>query len=294
MFMSRAFVLASVLATALGGCASKKSAADRDPWHTLDAALVPEAIVAAARKAGGAHFHAIAVFHVEASRKSNPSDGKPASPAAVTTMTDVWVDGRGNFRLLESNDQDGGREVVRVGRDLAVALRYGKLVKRPALEAESARFLAEALGAPWSAWEVVRRQVEVKVGGGGRYGLALGKRTTALPTGFPPPLGLKTWRDSIDVKSLAGSVGLDGASKLPLSFECNASFRATRDDLPVEGEVAISAGIDQIGTVPEVMMPDAETLQARQRTILEEKALLGGLRGSALPAPGPAPKKGTP
>jgi hypothetical protein len=297
MFIFRAFVLASFFVAALSGCASKKSAAAKSAVETLDAVLAPEAVASALRRAGGGHFHSTALLRVEASRKADPAEGKLASPPAITTTTDLWLDRQGNFRLLEINDQDGGREVVRVGRDIAVALRYGKLVKRMAEDAESARFLAEAAGAPRTAWEIVRRQVEVK-GSDGRYELALGQRLAELPAGFSPGGGLQKWRDSIDVKSLGGRVGLNGGTERILgTFECRATFGAIRDavprdGVPIEGEVAVAATVDQIGKVPDVTMPDAETLHVRQRTILEEKALLGGLRSSVSLPPPPKKKAG--
>lgn len=281
MFMFRPFVLACLLPLALGACGSKKNAAARSPIETLDAVLAPDALAASLQKAGGGHFHAIALFRIEASSQADAKQGKPASPPAVTTMTDVWIDRAGNFRLLETNDQDGGREIVRVGREIAVGLRYGKLVKRSSQDVESAGFLAEALGGPRTAWEVVRAQVEAK-SAGGRIELGVGHKVV-LPPGFSSSGPLQKWRDSIDLKSLVGSVSLNG--QLPTSFECTASFRARRDHLALEGEVAVSATIDQLGQVADVTMPDADTLHVRQRTILEEKALLGGLRGSARPGP---------
>ena len=293
--MFRAFVLASLLVVALGGCTSKNSAAAKSAVETLDAVLAPDAVVSALQKAGGGHFHSTALLRVEASGKADSAEGKPVSPPAITTTTDLWLDRQGNFRLLEINDQDGGREIVRVGRDIAVALRYGKLVKRPAQDAESARFLVEAVGAPRTAWEIVRRQVEVK-GSSSLYELALGKRLADLPAGFSAGGALQKWRASIDVKSLGGSVGLSGAGagRVPVTFECKATFHATRDALPdvlpMKGEVAVSATVDQIGKVPDVTMPDAETLHVRQRTILEEKALLSGIR-SSVPLPPPPKKK---
>ena len=57
--------------------------------------------------------------------------------------------------------------------------------------------------------------------------------------------------------------------------------------------MAVSATVDQIGRVPDVKMPDAEALHVRQRTILEEKALLGGIR-SSVTLPPPPKKKGGP
>lgn len=281
MSMCRSFVLACMLPFALGACGSKKNAALRSPTETLDAVLAPDSLSAALQKAGGGHFHGIALFRVEAVGQRDTNQGKPASPPAVTTLTDVWIDRRGNFRLLETNDQDGGREIVRVDREIAVALRYGKLVKRTAQDAESARFLAEALGAPRTAWELVRGQVDAK-NAGGRIELGLGRKT-GLSAGFSSGGALQRWRDSIVLKSLAGNVSVSGA--LPTSFECTASFRASRDSLPIEGEVAVSASIDQLGQVPDLAMPEAETLHLRQRTILEERALLGGICASATVPP---------
>jgi hypothetical protein len=302
MSMFRAFVLASLFVAALGGCASKKSGAAQSAVDTLDVVLAPDAVVSALQKVGGGHFHSTALLRVEASRKADPAEGKPASPPAVTTTTDLWLDRQGNFRLLETNDQDGGREIVRVGRSISVALRYGKLVKRTAEDAETAGFLAEAVGAPRTAWEIVRRQVEVRGSTGGPYALALGQRLADLPTGFSAGGALQKWRDSIEVKSLGGSVGLNGvgAGRVLVTFECKATFHATRDALPdvlpevlpIDGEVAVSAIVDQIGKVPDVTMPDAETLHLRQRTILEEKALLGGIRSSVSLPPPPKKKAG--
>jgi len=75
---------------------------------------------------------------------------------------------------------------------------------------------------------------------------------------------------------------------VPLAFACKTAFQAVRDQLPVEGEVAVSATLDQVGKVADIAMPEAETLHVRQRTILEERALLGGLSASPL-AKKPAP-----
>jgi hypothetical protein len=190
------------------------------------------------------------------------------------------MDKQGNFRLVESNDRDGGREIVRVGGEVAVALRYGKMIQRAAQDSENARFVAEALGAPWAAWEIVRRQVEVDDAGQGAYRLRLGNRLALLPAGFPAAEGLRKWRDTVDVKTLEGQATLDPASHLPLAFTCKTTFKAVRDELPITGEVAVSAVLDQVGKVADIAMPESEPLHVRQRTILEERALLGGLGAS--------------
>lgn len=283
---TRAALALCLLATA-AGCGRTKGPAPLAPIAALDAALVPASFVANLRRGGGGHFHATALFRADAV-SAGEVGGKPASPPAVTTTTDLWLDKAGNFRLAETNDQDGGRDVVRVGGDLAVALRYGKLVRRQAQDAESSRYLAEGLGAPWAAWELVRRQVQVDAGQGALR-LQLRERPVERPPAFPTSEGLRKWRDSVLVKTLEGEVRLDGAGQLPLAFACKARFEATRDGTPVTGEVAVSATLDQIGSVPEVALPEAESLSLRQRTVLDERALLGGLPPAGAVSPKRAP-----
>jgi hypothetical protein len=279
MRTSRSFtLLASALAVAAAGCGAKRTATTRSGLEILDGALAPAGMSAALRKAGGGHVHATTTFHVDSGGKPDPGDGaKPASPSVVTTTTDLWMDKQGNFRLVESNDQDGGREIVRVGSEVAVALRYGKMIRRTAQDSENARFVAEALGAPWTAWEIVRRQVEVDEAGQASYRLRLGNRLADLPAGFPAAQGLRKWRDTVDVKTLEGQAVLHPGRHLPLAFTCKTAFKAVRDQLAIAGDIAVAAAIDQVGQVADIAMPEAEALRLRQRTILEEKALLGGL-----------------
>ena len=82
------------------------------------------------------------------------------------------------------------------------------------------------------------------------------------------------------MKTLDGQVTLAPGSQLPLAFACKTVFRAVRDQLPIAGEVAVSAALDQVGKVADIAMPEAEPLRMRQRTVLEERALLGGLGAS--------------
>ena len=281
-------LVATALVAALAGCGGKGAAAVRAPVETLDDALSPARLAAELRKQGGGHVHATATFYVDLAG-SRAVAGKPASPPTVTTTTDLWLDKHGNFRLLEVNDQDGGREIVRVGADIAVALRYGKMIRRAAQDAESARTLAEALGAPWAAWEIVRRQIEVE-GSAGGYRFRLGTQRGNLPIGFAATEGLRKWRDSVVVKSLEGQATLQSGGKALLAFACQAAYQATRDGVAVEGNVAVSMSVDQLGKTAEVVLPPSEILHTRQRTVLEERALLGGIGASAWPAG----KKGSP
>lgn len=293
----RKAALATIVAAGLAGCRSPGATVRRSPLETLDDALEPGRLAALLRKQGGAHVHASAAFHVDLAHSAS---GTPASPPTITTTTDLWLDKKGNFRLQELNDQDGGRDIARVDNELAVALRYGKTVRRPAQDAESTRYLAEAVGAPWSCWEIVRRQVEVQAASAqpDTYTFHLGSRKVAPPLGFAPAEGLRAWRASVTVKSIEGQVTLAPGSHLPLAFTCLADYQATRDAETgktgetgeiIEGNVAVTLAVDELGKTADVVMPESEPLQARQRTILEERALLGGIRSASSAAHKPSP-----
>ena len=47
------------------------------------------------------------------------------------------------------------------GRELSVALRYGKMIRRVAEEPEPSRLLEEALGAPFAVFDLVARKARV-------------------------------------------------------------------------------------------------------------------------------------
>jgi hypothetical protein len=73
-------------------------------------------------------------------------------------------------------------------------------------------------------------------------------------------------------------VAIDPERGVPVSFKLRARFTATREDkVALDGELAVTARLDGIGATPLVKPAAAEPLQARQRTILEERALLGDL-----------------
>jgi hypothetical protein len=280
MAISRNRIVATLLLVAAwSGCGRAKRDGILPPDQGLDAAVRPAAVVSALRRLSGAHFHATAMFRV--STVGAPDAG---GRDAITTTTDLWIDKLGNFRLAESNDQDGGRDVVRVGSELAVALRYGKLIRRPAQDPEPQRFLEEAVGAPWAAWDTVGRFVEIGPAGGRAFRLSKAAQERPAPAGAT---ALRKWRETVAVQALVGEARLDASGGLQ-AFSLNTRFRAMRDGTPVEGEIAVATSVDQADAP--VTMPATETLQARQRTILEERALLGGLAVRTPTVP-PAPKK---
>jgi hypothetical protein len=239
----------------------------------LEQALRPEAAVTGLRKVAGGHWHATASFRMAETGKSADA----GAPGLITTTTDLWMDKAGNFRLVETNDQGGQREVVRVAGELAVALSGGKLVRRPAIEPEPTRLLEEALGAPWAAWDVVHRYAAVEREGGG---LRLNRRNEPLALA-PATTAGRAWRDSVEVQALEGQARLHTESGVLQAFTLHTRFSAKRDQLPIDGEIAVNGSLQDLGTVPAITMPDAEPVPTRQRTILDERALLGGLGAAA-------------
>jgi hypothetical protein len=295
--MPRRALLAALAAGALGvgaGCGGGQSVARRQASEELDTALLPAAVARALRRAGGGHFHASNTFDVapgtDPERPEGPRD-------AVTTTTDIWIDRAGQYRMIENNDRDGGREVVLYGRDLAVGLRYGKLVRRSAREPEPSELLEQGLGGPWAAWEIARRFADVDR----REDLATGSRTLlyrmskaseprAVKAVFGAGSPLRQWRESVAVDSLSGAVRLDPNLGF-ISARMEVSFSLQRDGKPLRGLIRQEAFVRDWGRVPPIAPPQAESLEPRQRTILEERALLGRAGPSvAVPAKGAQPR----
>jgi hypothetical protein len=253
------------------GCGREGGGSSLTPAEQLDAALRPAALAAALKKLPGAHLSGSTLFRVvPTARKTGdePND-------AITTKTELWLDRQGQYRLVENNDQDGGREVVLFGRDLAVAIKPGKMIKRAAQEPEPTRVLEEAVSGPWAAWETVRRFATVERAGDV---LRVGRSARAVPVAasFAETTPLRRWRDSISLQSLEGEVRLDPKLGVPLAFDLKAHFTAIRQDkLVLTGEMTVSTRLDGVGHTPVIAAPVAEVLPQRQRTILEERALLG-------------------
>jgi hypothetical protein len=272
-------LLALAVTTALAtGCGAGSSGARRQASEELDAALIPAAVARALRRSGGGHFHATTTFDIVPG--SDPD--KPEGPRdAVTTTTDVWIDRAGQYRVVETNDRDGGREVVLYGRDLSVGLRYGKMIKRVAREPEPSELLGEALGGPWAAWDVARRFADVDR----REDQATGSRTLlyrmnkapeprSVKAGFGGASPLRQWRESATVDGLTGAVRLDPTLGF-ISARMEVTFALQRDGKPLRGLVRSEAYVREWGKVSPIAPPQAEPLEGRQRTILEERALLG-------------------
>jgi hypothetical protein len=250
----------------------------------LAEALRPSFFAEAVQREGGAHYHGTARF---AAGLATPDDG-------VTTTTDVWVDQRHNYRIAETNDRDGGREVVRAGRELFVALRYGKMIRRVAEEPEPTRLLEEALGAPWAAWEIAgpwavakRAGAQGKEAGATEYQLERATTRTEDPAAHEGATGLRAWRADVVVDQLSGRALVDDATGALRAFDLSATFTTKRDGRDLKGAVEVHGTLSDVGRTAAVTAPPAEDLAQRQRIVPEQRELLGGLPSTRVPPPAP-------
>ena len=293
------------LAGSAGGCRGRNDAANRAAVASLDQALAPGFVAAALRKLGGAHLHAVTRISVTAAATASNEAGWDT----VTTTTDVWLDRGGNYRVQESNDQDGGREIVLFGHELSVALRYGKMIRRRAQDPEPERLLEEALGGPWAAWEVAAPyaiiahhpvDLPVDLDGGGKgeeYRVSKSDRRNRKPVKIPP--GMRHWRSTASVLELNGRVTLDAATSALIAADLVTVFAAQRSPdadsavaEPVVGTIDVQTIIEDVGKVAAIARPAAEELSLRQRIVPEQKEMLGGLTGGGILPGGTGAKDG--
>jgi hypothetical protein len=209
----------------------------------------------------------------------------------VTTTTDVWVDRARNFRLAETNDREGGRDVVLAGRQLFVALRYGKMIRRAAEEPEPTKVLEEALGAPEAAWEIAAPWAAIERAGGSagatEYRLSRAPVRIDDLAASATAKGLRAWRADVVVDRLSGRVVVDDASGALREIELSAAFTTKRDGRALKGEVEVHGALADVGTTPEIVAPPSEDLALRQRIVPEQRELLGGLPSTRLQPPAP-------
>jgi hypothetical protein len=271
----RGFWLLGLAACSLA-CGRSPESEEGGPDDEIEAALNPALLARSLQKAGGGHYKAVTT------QEMSPAVEKGASEPnlqALTTTTNLWMDRIGHYRMVETNDQEGGREVILHNRQLAVQLRYGKLIRRPAHEPEPTRFLEEALGGPWMAWEIARRFADVKRTEDPRaqvvvFTLSKAAVPRSVRGGFESASPLRKWRETIALQTLRGEVRLDKATGMLSSARLETRFSLRRDGVPLTGAIRVEASLLDRGRGPAISAPPAEELPVRQRTILEERSLL--------------------
>jgi hypothetical protein len=295
--------LAALLVVVAGpACNRGPDAETRRRTATVAEALRPSFFAAALRRVGGAHFQGTA--YLAAAPAANVQGVQVTG--GMTTTTDVWLDRGGSYHLRELNDSDGGREVFFTGRELAVALRYGKMIRRAAEEPEPMRLLEEGLGAPWAAWEIVAPSATVERAGtelfGGaratRYRLGRSKNVRAAvseePRGADRLFGVRAWRGSASVTALSGDLVIDDATGALMNADIVATFAAEEEGQPLKGMVETHTVLTEVATTPPIERPPAEDLALRQRIVPEQRDLLKGLPSSARLSEPPPPKPAPP
>jgi hypothetical protein len=263
-----------VILFVLANCSRDRSLSAKRATHLVESLIQPQATLAALRARGGGSFHGTSTFRLSAKIPPSPHS-VPKAKDSITTVTDLWMDKKGNFRLVETNDQDGGREITRVNTEAVLTIRYGKPIRRPMTAAEAETILLEALGAPYTAWEIAYRQVVVEMLSADNFRFQ--RSTKALPIS-PASTPLRTWRETVDVKTVEGEIR--SAKGLLTLCTLLTTFDARRGSVLLDGEIAVTVTMGDEGKVATLVLPEADTLPIHQRTILEERALLGGLQGS--------------
>lgn len=270
------------------GCRPKRGVLTR-PAAAVDAALQSQPFAQRLRKLGRSHLRGVTHFEAAVDR---------GAPDSVTTETDVWMDDSGNWRLVDLNDKDGGREIVLHGRELAIALRYGRMIRRAAEEPEPLRLLAQGVGGPFAAWDLLRDVATVDDFGtdtrDGRkvhvYKLTRSSNPPA-PAAVPDAGDRQAWRRTIIALKIDGTVLIDEQLGVPLLAEIHAMYTMRRGEgrgTSMHGAVDARTSIEEIGTSPAIAEPEADDLTPRQRTVPDERALLGGLpRAAARPKGSP-------
>jgi len=277
-----ALLLAALAATATGGCRQKRGVLT-PPGAAVDNALQSQRFAEGFRKLGRAHLRSTVHF-------AATLDGRPAD--SVTTDTDIWIDDQGNWRLVDLNDKDGGREIVLHGHELAIALRYGRMIRRPAEDPEPMRLLAQGVGGPYAAWDLLRDVATVDDFGTDTFeGRKVRVYKLAKSSHPAPPLtklaagDRQAWRKTLTADRVEGTVMIDQQLGIPLLAEIHGAYTMRRaepgqgqgEGTPMHGAVDARVSIEAIGSSPAIAEPEADDLASRQRTVPDERALLGGL-----------------
>lgn len=249
---------------------------------SVDSLTSPKRLARALQARGGAE--------VTASVRLRVAPKKPdglLGAQDITTTTNLVVDKDGHYSLREENDHDGGRWVFFTGNEIGVKLRYGKLIKRTVRGgSEPADILEQALGQPWAAWDLfaARASYAQNVAADGTTTLTLSLDPAASEQAERAPKeGLQSWRNTAVPTQLQGKLTfLPAAAKLPptlISADITGSFSGTNTaggvSHEIEGTVNIVFSAKSLGQAVAEPMPDeAEAAFTKQRTVLEERALL--------------------
>jgi hypothetical protein len=274
-------VALSALILAFVGCKSETATGPAEQTSAVHLVL-PAELAKALIARGGAEVSGSTHFVL-----SPKVPGGVLGEQNITNTTELALDGQGHYNLKEQNDHDGGRLVHFSGQEIAVKLRYGKLIKRTARGAEPNELLAQALGQPWAAWELMstRAAVTQSAAADGTQTLTLALATSRVPAPVQAQWdGLAAWRKTAEPTKLQGTLTyLPATGPMPatliaadISGEFVAKVQSAGATHDVSGKIEIHFQTKNVGKTAVPGMPDdAEIAWTKQRTVLEERALLG-------------------
>jgi hypothetical protein len=108
--------------------------------------------------------------------------------------------------------------------------------------------------------------------------------------------GTRDWRKTILLDELEGTLKVDAATRVPVEGTLHAAYHMRRgaggdakgggEGVSMQGRFDLKLLTSDIGSSPAIAPPEAEEVPPRQRTVQEEKTLLGGLASRGLPSRG--------
>ena len=135
--------------------------------------------------------------------------------------------------------------MVLYGRELSVALRYGRMIRRVAEEPEPSRLLEEAAGRAVRGLRARRAQGArrarraTELVGGARATVFELRPGDAAPSDVRArrrSTGLRKWRNAASIDALSGRVVVDDATGALVRCDLTAKFATAGDPKPVRGD----------------------------------------------------------
>lgn len=163
----------------------------------------------------------------------------------LTTTSTLELARNGDMRLVTSNSEGYGREVVALGDTLYLRPTFAKWLVRAPRDREIAGILTQAAAEFAGHLEVIAGGIAVRDGGAVQHlGRAAHKvlfehATTTKPTPAPQTTSQGAWRASVVVANAVGHAIVDDATGVVLDGALDAAFSFTRDGKPVVATLTV-------------------------------------------------------
>lgn len=205
-------------------------------------------------------------------------------------------DGEDRFLATLDNSMEYGRHAIYDGSKLYLRPRFGLYHGRaPQNQTEAAEIRNEMYGAAGDYLELLSRQLEVSDKGAttrdGRAAREVLLQLAPSPTAVASEtLTHRTWRNSIKVKALSGSVFLDAETGAPLHVQLAGSIAFERDERRFVMNLSAELTVSEIGHTRAIAAPAEDMVLAiapRRRELAERDSLLKSIAPPARTAPVP-------